>query len=37
MFQLHIFIPVLAGGRTVFGMIIGAACVFSVNPVRVRR
>ena len=36
-FQPHILIPVIAGAITVFGMILGAACVFSVNPVRVRR
>lgn len=35
-FQPHIFIPILAGALTVFGMILGAACVFSVNPVNAR-
>jgi hypothetical protein len=38
-FQPHLAIPIIAGALTVLGMIIGAACVFSVNPVnaRVRR
>lgn len=36
-FEPHIFIPLVAGALTVFGMILGAACVFSVDAPRVRR